>query len=451
MNLSDIYYLKLNLTLLSTDINNDNKVSSNISLSSSIYNPNIINNKNKNNSNINTNIIIDSNYTTEKLNVLISKINITSFNKPNSSLMCQIIYFLIMGYNAIQFSETLRLCYPVVTLNDLKIFKETAYNIISSFLPPIILCGRSILDEAQGKKTEKFLRNFSDYVISSKISKFSEKKNIFFEQLLQYKNIGNSSNNNSNNLSPSNFNLLNIRKRILVTHISNVKQSIIEKLKNMNELQIKWKNSAIFISNEIDKENEKNKKLKVNYNITSNGNKSKFSEISSLDRAPKIENHQNFLKLVESLHKTFIENEEFKNNIEYINSNNEIYDTINSKIVFSHNKENKINISNNNISINNNEKSNDNKELENLINAIKSKNENVKNNKEDVLLILHEEVENIDKRILEDNRKFVKRNFNKNNIYESCTNKLGTTLDEQIDKLLGIENNINKLKSELKI
>ena len=63
-----------------------------------------------------------------------------------------------MSYVTNQFSDTLRLCYTVITLNDLKIFKETSYNIMSSILPPIILCGKNILYEAHawGKIRKNF-------------------------------------------------------------------------------------------------------------------------------------------------------------------------------------------------------------------------------------------------------------------------------------------------------
>ena len=44
--------------------------------------------------------------------------------------------------------------------------------------------------------------------------------------------------------------------------------------------------SAMNIIKELEKENEKNKKLKIKYNSIISGNKSRFSEISSLDRAP---------------------------------------------------------------------------------------------------------------------------------------------------------------------
>ena len=122
MNSSDIYYLKLNLTLLSLNIDDT------------------IKSKSKSDSN---EIILDNNYTKEKFDSLIQKINSSTFQKSNSSIMCQILYFLIMSLD-LSFSDNLRLCYPVITLNDLKIFKETVYNILSNKLPKIILCGKSL-------------------------------------------------------------------------------------------------------------------------------------------------------------------------------------------------------------------------------------------------------------------------------------------------------------------
>ena len=446
MNYSDMYYLKLNLTLLSLNIDDFHKNTN------SIVSENKINQKNSNKNESNE-VIIDNNFTTEKMTSLISKLNITTFTKSNSSLMCQIIYFLIMSYDATQFSDTLRLCYPVITLNDLKIFKEAVYNIMSSFLPPIILCGKSVLDEASGKKIEKFLRNFSDFVISSKISEQTNKKNIVYDQLLTYKgNRNNYNENNKNNV------LLNIRKNCLITQISNLKESIVEKLKNINDIQNKWKNSAMFISKELEKENEKNKKLRNKYNTIINGNKSRFSEISSLDRAPKIENHSQFVKMVEGLHQKFIQDEEFKNNIDYINGKeiNDIIDSLNSKIILNNNKTKIINnlIDDSNIDksvITNVDMSKDKKELENLINQLKEKKENAISHREGELYVLHELVNTLDERIKEDNQKFNERNINKENQFESNTANLGIALDEQLEKIKSIENNLNKLKIDLNI
>ena len=408
MNLSDIYYLKLNLSLLSFNIDTSLNIESKEG-------------------------IIDNNYTKEKLNNLIQKINILTFNKSNSSIMCQILYFLLMSYD-LSYSNTLRLCYPVITLNDLKIFKETIYNIISNILPKIILCGKSLLDEACGKKLEKFLRNFSDYIISYKISKEINKKNIIYEQLLEYKN-----NNENNNI------LLNIKKNCIITQISNLREIIISKLKNINNIQNKWKINALNISKQLEKENEKNIKLKNKYNLIISGNKSRFSEICSLDRSTKIENHTNFIETINGLHQKFIKNEEFKNNIEYINNkeNKDIIDSINSNIIL--NKNNNI-IIKNSIDI-----SKDKKELELLIKELKEKND--KNC--ELLFVLHEQINNLEQRLKEDNLKFIERNFkkidnnNNNKEFESKTKKFGIALDEQIEKLKNIEIILNKLKNEL--
>ena len=430
MNNSDIYYLKLNLTLLSFNIEEPTK--------------------NQNKSNLESNeVIIDNNYSKEKLNSLIQKINNLTFAKSNSSIMCQIIYFLLMSYD-LSFSDTLRLCYPVITLNDLKIFKETVYNAISNILPKNILCGKSLLDEAYGKKLEKFLRNFSDFVISSKISEYTNKKNIMYEQLLQIQN----DENNLNKDSKNNDILLNFRKNCLVTHISNMRETILSKLKKINNIQNKWKASALKISKELEKETEKNKKLKIKYNSIISGNKSRFSEISSLDRAPKLENQSNFVKSVNALHEKFIQNEEFKNNIDHTNNKEikDIIDNLNSKIILNKNIDDNNNNIKNNKNINNNiDISKDKKELEILINELKEKN---KENKTGELFVLHELVNNLNQRVKEDNLKFVERNYKKVNneeIFESKTKKFGISLDEQIDKLKTMEINLNKLLNQINI
>ena len=421
MNSSDIYYLKLNLTLLSLNIEDT------------------IKNKSQSDSN---EIILDNNFTKEKLDSLIQKINSSTFQKSNSSIMCQILYYLLMSLD-LSFSDNLRLCYPVITLNDLKIFKETVYNIISNKLPKIILCGKSLLDEASGKKLEKFLRNFSDYVISFKLSEYSNKKNIIYEQLLSYKNNNNNINveNNKNNI------LYNLKKNSLITHISNLRETIIAKLREINNIQNKWKISAVNIIKELEKENEKNKKLKIKYNSIISGNKSRFSEISSLDRAPKLENHSHFIKAINALHDKFIQNEEFKNNIEFINSKEikDIIDSINSRIILNKNIEDKNKeSSNNNIEI-----SKDKKELEILINELKEKKD--KNGK---LFVLHELINNLDQRLKGGNLKFEERNFEKLNeemVFNSKTKKFGNILDEQIEKLKNMEINLNKLINELNL
>ena len=391
---------------------------------------------------------MDNNYTKEKLDSLIQKLNSSTFAKSNSSIMCQILYFLLMSLD-LSYSDNLRLCYPVITLNDLKIFKETVYNIISNKLPKIIICGKSLLDEASGKKLEKFLRNFSDFVISCKLSEHTNKKNAIYEQLLSYKN----DNNNLTTENSKNNVLFNLKKNSLIVHISNLREIIIAKLRKINEIQNKWKISAMNIIKELEKENEKNKKLKMKYNSIISGNKSRFSEISSLDRAPKLENHSHFIKGINALHDKFIKNEEFKNNIEFINNKEikDIIDSINSRIIFNKNLDEKIKEIdlNNNDNKNNIEISKDKKELEMLINELKEKKD--KNGK---LFVLHELVNDLDQRLKEDNSKFQERNYEKINNeieFKSKTKKFGIILDEQIDKFKSMEVKLNKLINELNL
>ena len=166
------------------------------------------------------------------------------------------------------------------------------------------------------------------------------------------------------------------------------------KLKKINNIQKKWKSSALKIEKELEKENEKNKKMKAKYNLIMSGNKTRFNEISSLDRAPKLENHSNFIKSLNSLHEKFIENEEFKNNIEYINNkeSKDLIESLNSKIIFNNNLIEKNIKENNNININ--EISKDKKELKILINELKEKKEKVGE-----LFVLHELINNLDQRI----------------------------------------------------
>ena len=112
------------------------------------------------------------------------------------------------------------------------------------------------------------------------------------------KNINNDNNNNDNvinNILNNNNDLeiLNFKKLILITHISNLKQNLIENFKYINNIQNKWKSFSL---------------IKF---LLKNGN-TKFNEISSIDRAPKIENHKEFLKNINNLYNNLISNEDLK-------------------------------------------------------------------------------------------------------------------------------------------
>lgn len=243
----------------------------------------------------------------------LSKLNEKCFCKQNSSLMCQIIYFLLIKLEPTTL-DTLRLCYPVVTLSDLKLFKDTVYPLLQSLLPNDVVPGRSVIEGGKGDKLIYFLRKFSDFVIKSSLS-----NPIQFDYVPEL--IGTGLKNDSENI-------LQMKKKMILAHISNMKEVLLRKSTKINEIQEKWKKRANDLSENEDKLQKENlilqKKIKT---ILKNGS-TRYSEIASIDRAPKIENHRLFLNLVDSIHKKYVIEDEFKNNIGYIDENNELYDSM---------------------------------------------------------------------------------------------------------------------------
>lgn len=317
------------------------------------------------------------------------KLNPNSFNKSNSSLMCQIIHFLLLSLNE-EYKSTLDLCYPVITLKDLKLFKDTIYPLLQEILPKHIICGKSILDSANGEKLISFLRKFSDFVISSKL-----KNKASFDYIPDLYCTG---------IKNDDIRILQMKKNILITHISNSREILLEKVKNINLIQENWKKLANTLTNEIQDNEKKNKTLKNKVNSILKYGSTKFNDISSIDRAPKIENQKEFIKMVDSLNQKFIKNEEFKNNINFISENNELYDIISPETF-----------------------SNDHSQ-------ISKKNEN--NNE---IILLHEESKVFDKRIKEDNNKKI----NENDDNESRINEI---LKNNINKIEEITSKLNQIK-----
>lgn len=243
----------------------------------------------------------------------ISKLNEKCFSKSNPSLMCQIIYFLLIKLEPTTI-DTLRLCYPVVTLSDLKLFKDTIYPLLQSLLPNDLVPGRSVIEGGKGDKLIYFLRRFSDFVIKSSLS-----NPIQFDYIPELIGTG---------LKNDNENILKMKKKMLLTHISNMKEVLLRKSTKINEIQEKWKKRANELSENEDKLQKDNLLLQKKINTILKNGSTKYSEIASIDRAPKIENHRVFLNLVDSIHKKYVIEDEFKNNIGYIDENNELYDSI---------------------------------------------------------------------------------------------------------------------------
>lgn len=257
-------------------------------------------------------------------------LNPTSFNKSNSNLMCVIIYFLLNKDDE-KYKETFSLCYPVTTLNELKYFKDVSYIEIKNIIEKNsdsseFFFSKTILDTASGDKLLYLLRLISDKIIQSEIKKLKNSKNeLILENDFRLKN--------NSNISAVNFikskNFLEMKKKSLMIHILESKNKLIENSKKFNNIHNKWKYFANQLMSDIQvlekekislQKNLKNlKKNQIDFSI--------FNEISSLDRAPKLENHKIFLDLVNKLKESLEEKSEFVNNLDYINNyENNIYE-----------------------------------------------------------------------------------------------------------------------------
>ncbi len=133
----------------------------------------------------------------------------------------------------------------------------------------------------------------------------------------------------------------------------------------------------------------------------------KFNEISSIDRAPKIENHKEFLKNINNLYNNLISNEDFKNDIDYINNSNEIYDSIGTENFIKNNNNNKNNDNSNNFF------DSEISSISNISNNNNVNNNNLNNNNNDIF-VLNEEVNKFGNRIKKDNELLDKNKDNNN-------------------------------------
>ena len=311
----------------------------------------------------------------------ISKLNEKSFQQANSSMMCSIIHFLLVELNPSNI-DILRLCYPVVTLSDLKLFKDTIYPLLQSVLPNEIVPGRSVLDSGKGERLVSFLRKFSDFVIRSKIP--SKAQMDYVPELI------------GSGIKGDSEIILKMKKKILMTHISRLKEEIVEKSKKINDIQEKWKNYANKLETKSEELINENKIIKNKINALLKKGSSGYTEIASIDRAPKIENHKVYLNLIDSIHKKFVDEEEFKNNIGYIDENNDLYDTITPETLG------------------------------------KKENENV--------LILQEEAKRFDERLIKDNQNKKENNSN---------GELNVVLNKMMTKIHIITENLDKIKQAI--
>ena len=181
-----------------------------------------------------------------------------------------------------------------------------------------------------------------------------------------------------------------------MTHISRLKEEIVEKSKKINDIQEKWKSYANKLETKSEELINENKIIKNKINALLKKGSSGYTEIASIDRAPKIENHKVYLNLIDSIHKKFVDEEEFKNNIGYIDENNDLYDTITPETLG------------------------------------KKENDNV--------LILQEEAKRFDERLIKDNQNKKENNSN---------GELNVVLNKMMTKIHIITENLDKIKQAI--
>ena len=94
---------------------------------------------------------------------------------------------------------------------------------------------------------------------------------------------------------------------------------MIENSQKLNTIENKWRSLANTLSSELDSiEKEKETSEKKLRNINKSIDTSILSEISALDRAPKLETYKQFTELLGSVHSSLEKDSEFTNNLNFV-------------------------------------------------------------------------------------------------------------------------------------
>jgi hypothetical protein len=212
----------------------------------------------------------------------------------------------------------------------MKDFKELSFNLIKKledlgFLEINTLISKVILDSSSGERLIIFLRNFSERIIKANLKLMKNSYQLKFEDFYSHniniidinikekdKDLISLFNNNNQSI------FFDIKKKSLLLGIINLKDKILEKSEYLNELHIKWKKFSNKITQELNEQEiqnevDYNKLKKLNLNDTS-----LFSELSSLDRAPKLENCKYFYDQISNIKNNILNSEEFLDNINFI-------------------------------------------------------------------------------------------------------------------------------------
>lgn len=259
-----------------------------------------------------------------------------SFIKTNSKLMSVILYYLICKFDK-NFVEKFSFCFPVTTLNELKLFKENATTVIQQLFSEEIqnesfIFTKSILDSASGDRLIKFFRKLSDKLIRKEIHEMKKKLTNNEKIITQPNKIytTNPSINQELNKFYNSNNYLNWKKISLLTNITIEKDKLIANCKKFDSLQDEWKKFATYLESEIQSLEKEKFNLQKKYKNFRDSipDSSIFSEIAALDRAPKLENVKLFKEMLLKLDSHFEENSDFVRNLDYINENTNVFEYV---------------------------------------------------------------------------------------------------------------------------
>ena len=229
-----------------------------------------------------------------------------------------------------------KFCFPPVTLKEFKDFKELSFSLIKKLekigiLEINTLISKTILDSACGEGLINFLRIFSDRILILNIQTISKSHNLKFEEfyvnnlnfnkifrkedkekIYLNQNYGIISNNNNNSLFSE------LKKKSIILNIIKTKDKILENSELLFSAQEKWKKFANKITLDLNKQETENEEVYKKLKNLKKNDTSIFSELSSLDRAPKLENYKFFFNQISNLKKDILESNEFIENLNFI-------------------------------------------------------------------------------------------------------------------------------------
>lgn len=236
--------------------------------------------------------------------------------------------------------EDLRLkfqfCFPATTLKELKDFKELIFSLIKKLekigiLELNSLLSKTILDSASGERLIGFLRLFSDRMLILNIKAISKNHNLKFEEFFVANlNINKIFGKEDKEKIYPNTNLdilcnnaesalfADIKKKSIILSIVKAKDNLLDKAQFLLSAQDKWKKQANKLTNELDTQEAENEEVYRKLKNLKKNDTTIFSELASLDRAPKLENYKFFFEQISKIKSDILESDEFVENLSYV-------------------------------------------------------------------------------------------------------------------------------------